>query len=171
MIDIDDKNIFTIIKKNDIKYTNNNINYVNTFFKKCLLNYKQSIINNFNEEIKNTDDNELKEMLILKLSDIIESDIKIIKINNNLPSKCPTNPVHIRGTNLYLKNMTDINVYKKFCLYISNTLGFLPDFSDSQFSYLPITARIYEAIKILHFSFNLTQKELNKIVTHCENTI
>lgn len=152
--------------------------FINQKVKDCLISSRKYIISEFEKEIKNAEGNDfLKEKLIVKLSDIIESDLRLIKVNNkhhtstlNFNSKCPIAPVNIRGTNLYLKNISNVNDYKKFCKKISDMLGFNSDFSDSPFNHLPKNSRIYEAIKILHCNHNLVQKNLDKLVKECEES-
>lgn len=143
---------------------------------KCFIQLaRKCIVDNLEEEIEKTDNEELKEALIEKLTDVLECDLIINKIRPNptthISQRIPNEPVSVRGTPLKLKNMSNNIVYRKFCTAIANSGGYAPDFSDAPFNNLLKNTRVYEAIRRLFTSGNIDQEALDKIVQEAEEDI
>lgn len=140
---------------------------------KCFIQLaKKLVVDSIETEIAKTDNEEMKDALINKLGEILESDIKFIKTQmyNTYQQRTPPSvPVLVRGTHLKLKNISSVPKYRAFCTKIADMLNYASDFSNAPFNNLPKNARIYEALKTLSRERNLTQEELDKIVEECEN--
>lgn len=143
---------------------------------KCFIQLaRKCIVDNLEEEIEKTDNDELREALVEKLTDVLESDLvfnkskpAVISIVGIQQQKIPSEPVNVRGTPLKLKNMPNSVVYRKFCTSIANILGYSPDFSDSPFNNLVRNTRVYEAIKRLYNSGKMDQEFLDQLVQEAE---
>ncbi len=144
---------------------------------KCFIQLaRKCIVDNLEEEIEKTDNEEMKEALIEKLTDVLENDLIISKRKNNIvilssfqQKKSPVEPVNVRGTPLKLKNMSSNTVYRKFCTNIANMLGYQSDFSDAPFYNYTKNNRVYEAIKVLYSSGKIDQESLDQLVTDAES--
>lgn len=144
---------------------------------KCFIQLaRKCIVDNLEEEIGKTDNDELRESLVEKLTEILESDVVFVKPKTtiisvtNLQQKIPTEPVTVRGTPLKLKNMPSGAVYRKFCTSIADMLGYAHDFSDSPFNNLLRNARVYEGIKRLYSSGKIDQEIIDDLVKEAEET-
>lgn len=140
---------------------------------KCFIQLaKKLIVDNIENELAKADTDEMKDALIIKLGEILESDIKFVKTpvythyQERIP---PSEPVRVRGTQLRLKNISTVSKYRVFCKKIADKLKYASDFSDAPFNTLPRNARIYEALKLLYHEKDFTQEDLDKIVEECEN--
>ena len=144
---------------------------VNLKMKGFIQDAKKVIIEKIESELDKTDNIEMKNALVEKWKEALENDLKLVK--NREPRETfqrapPVEPVKVRGTRLLLKNINDANNYRKFCTTIATKLNYNSDFSDSPYCYRPKNARVYEAIKELYKTKNLTQEELDKIVEESE---
>lgn len=135
---------------------------------------RKCIVDSLEEEIEKTENEEMREALSLKLTEVLENDLIINKIkprtNFNVQyQRPPSDPVHVRGTSLKLKNINNV-AYKKFCNSIADILGYLADFSDAPFNNLSKNARVYEAIKRLYSSGRMDQEYLDQLIQDAEST-
>jgi hypothetical protein len=133
---------------------------------------RQHLVETIEAEIEKTVDNEeLRSVYISKLTDVLEGELKIIRshpTDNFVRKNVPNAPVKVRGTNLYLKNIPNNEVYQKVCTAIARRLGFNDDFSDAPFIDLPKNNRVYEALRMLHYNQGLSQCSLDGIIKECE---
>lgn len=144
---------------------------------KCFIQLaRKCIVDNIEEEIEKTENEALREALVDKLTEVLESDLvfnkpkpNVLPIINVSQQRIPTEPVNIRGTPLKLKNMPNSVVYRKFCTSISDILGYAPDFSDSPFNNLVKNTRVYEAIRRLYSSGRIDQDTLDQLVQDAES--
>lgn len=145
---------------------------------KCFIQLaRKCLVDNLEEEIEKTENPEIKESLIEKLTEVLECDIIFSRprvYNNvndyNQRKKIPNEPVNVRGTPLKLRNMSNTVIYRKFSASIANILGYTPDFSDAPFSNIARNNRVYEAIKLLYKSGKMDQEQLDCLVTEAENS-
>lgn len=153
-------------------HTASNINLKIELRMKCFIQLaRKSLIDNIESELSNTSNEEMRDALITKLTEVLKSDLRLVTSSGMVSTRTPpTEPVRVRGTRLRLKNIQDVNNYRKFCIAIADKLGYTSDFADSPFNTLPRNARIYEALKILFHEHNLTQMDLDKIVEECEDS-
>lgn len=142
---------------------------------KCFVQLaRKCIVDNLEAEIEKTDNEELREALVEKLTEVLESDLVFNKPKPvvlsvvGIQQRVPTEPVNVRGTPLKLKNMPNSVVYRKFCTSVANILGYAPDFSDAPFNNLVRNTRVYEAIKRLYTSGRLDQDALDQLVQEAE---
>jgi len=146
---------------------------------KCFIQLaRKCIVDNIEEEIEKTDNDEIREALIEKLTMILEGDIIFTKpsynnrntsrVNTSSSQRIPSEPVNVRGTPLKLKNMSNNIIYHKFCSNIAKLSGYAPDFSDSPFNNLVKNTRVYEAIKRLYASGLIDQNDLDQLVNDAE---
>lgn len=143
---------------------------------KCFVQLaRKCIVDNIEEEIGKTDSEEMREALVEKLTEVLESDLVfnkpkpvIISNFNVQQQRIPTEPVNVRGTPLKLKNIPNNIVYRKFCTSIANLLGYSPDFSDAPFNNLVRNTRVYEGIKQLYMSGRMDQGYLDQLVQDAE---
>jgi hypothetical protein len=136
---------------------------------------RKCIVDSIEEEIEKTDNEELREAFIEKLTDVLESDITfnkpkptILSVVNVQSQKIPSEPVSVRGTPLKLKNMDNVT-YRKFCTNIADMSGYASDFSDAPFNNIVKNARVYEAIKRLYLSGRIDQELLDNLVKEMED--
>ena len=125
-----------------------------------LRNARKLMVDSIAAEIKKAEingDAELHELYAQRYSDILASELKIVKYTTS-PAyvhnkrNTPIHPVKIRDTKLQLKNISNSNNYRKFCVAIASKMGYNEDFSDSPFANCPKTNRVFEYQKlILHF--------------------
>lgn len=144
---------------------------VNLKIKGIIQEAKTVIIDKIENERNKATTDEMKEAFAEKWAEAIDGELKLIpKQTPREPFQRspPTEPVHVRGTKLFLKNIKDANNYRKFCNNIATRLNYASDFSDAPYYYRPKNARVYEAIKELYKNQSLTQEELDKMVTDCE---
>jgi hypothetical protein len=135
---------------------------------------RKCILDSLEEEIEKTENEELREALSLKLTEVLENDLIINKSrprhNFNVQyQRIPTDPVYVRGTSLKLKNVNN-TAYKKFCNTIADIMGYTPDFSDSPFNNIPKNARVYEALKKLYSSGRMDQEYLDQLIQDAESS-
>lgn len=155
---------------------NSNINLRVDLKMKCFIQLaRKCIVDNIEEEIEKTDNEDLRKALIDKLTEVLENELILQKPKTvNLSSisapvkKIPVEPVNVKGTPMFLKNM-NINAYRNFCKNISDTMGYEADFSDAPFNNLPRNSRIYVAIKKLYSSGKIDQESLDNLVLEAEN--
>ena len=155
--------------------TSSNTNLKVELKMKCFVQLaRKCIVDNLEEEIEKTDDDELREALVEKLTEVLENDIIFDKPRNNTPvvhkpqQRIPTEPVNVRGTPLKLKNMSNSTIYRNFCKSIADLCECAPDFSDTQFSNMVRYTRVYEAIKRLYNSGKIDQDTLDQLVKEAE---
>lgn len=144
---------------------------VNLKLKGIIQEAKTVIIDKIETERNKATSEEMKEAFAEKWAEAIDGELKLVpKQTPREPFQHspPTEPVYVRGTRLFLKNIKDANNYRKFCNTIAERLSYTPDFSNAPFYNRPKNARVYEAIKQLYKDQGLTQEELDKIVADCE---
>lgn len=141
---------------------------------KCIIQLaRKCIVDNLEQEIeKNNINDEYRDALIEKLTEILEGELVINKAKSVVvpvnAKRIPVDPVNIRGTPLKLKIMPDNAVYRRFCTNVANVLGYSSDFSDAPFNNLMKNTRVYEALKYLHVSGQLDQDKLDQMVKTAE---
>jgi hypothetical protein len=129
---------------------------------KCFMHLaKKDIVDNIEQEIEKNDNEELRIAFIEMLNDVLNSELYLSKPKFN---KLPNEPVKIKGTPLKLQVMTNTTEFHNFCATIAKLSGYKSDFSDAPFNNLSKNARIYEAIRKLYISGNITQDILDDIV-------
>ena len=154
--------------------TSSNINLRVDLKMKCFVQLaRKCIVDNIEAEIDKTDNEEMRQALVTKLTEVLENDLIFTKPKNIVVSlqhiRTPTEPVSVRNTPLKLKNMSNSLVYKRFCASVASLLGCNVDYSDTTFGNLPKNARVYEGIKRLYSSGRLDQESLDQLVSDAEN--
>lgn len=147
--------------------TNSNIRCkVDLIMKKSIINAQDSIVSEIENHMRATEDSELKEALALKISDVLNSNLILMK---KRPMSFPARkePVKVKNTPLYLRNVSSV-AFKKLCELVAELLDCKPDFSDAMFGNLPQNSRVYEAIRRLHSSGRIHQDQLNELTDQAE---
>lgn len=142
---------------------------VESIMKASIITAKRKIVDEIESQRDLTENQELKKALSLKINEVCTSNLILMK-QRNITFPVRKEPVKVKNTPLFLKNMSSI-AFKKLCEYIAELLECSPNFSDPSFGNLPQNSRVYEAIRRLYSSGRIHQEMLDELTDKAEEFV